>query len=118
MKPKMLYSPENVLGHIRDEALFLVAVAARFDATSFQADELAKRAAVRSLEIIGEATKKLPASLRNRHPDVPWREMAGMRDRLIHDYIGVSYTLVWEACSEFAAPLLAQIEAVIARETA
>ena len=59
-------------------------------------DETLKRAAVRSLEIIGEATKKIPADLKVKWNSIPWKNMAGIRDRLIHDYIGVNYTIVWD----------------------
>lgn len=51
---------------------------------------------MRSLEIIGEATKKVPDDFRATHPDVEWRAMAGMRDVLIHDYFGVDLELVWD----------------------
>ena len=51
---------------------------------------------MRSLEIIGEAAKKVPEDFRAQHPQVAWRAMAGMRDRLIHDYFGVDYDLVWD----------------------
>ena len=52
-------------------------------------------AVVRQLEIIGEATKRLSADLRAAHPEVPWRPMAGLRDVLIHDYMGVDFAVVW-----------------------
>jgi uncharacterized protein with HEPN domain len=60
----------------------------------FIGEEVLQRAFVRSLEIIGEAAKKLPAKLRQQHPDVEWRALAGMRDRLIHGYFGVDYEIV------------------------
>jgi uncharacterized protein with HEPN domain len=51
---------------------------------------------VRSLEIIGEATKKIPADVKVQWNTIQWKNMAGMRDRLIHDYMGINYTLVWD----------------------
>ena len=63
---------------------------------AFAADETLRRAFVRSLEIVGEAAKKIPDDFRARHSTVEWRAMAGMRDRLIHDYFGVDFELVWD----------------------
>jgi uncharacterized protein with HEPN domain len=51
---------------------------------------------VRSLEVIGEATKRVPAEIRDANPHVEWRSMARMRDRLIHDYFGVDLDIVWD----------------------
>ena len=62
-------------------------------------------AVVRALEIIGEATKRLPLDLRDRYPAIPWKEMAGMRDRIIHGYDTVDLQIVWNTVKE-AIPLI------------
>ncbi len=61
----------------------------------FQADDKTASAVIRKFEIIGEASRNIPDEVKHRHPDVPWKEMAGMRDRLIHAYFGVDFNLVW-----------------------
>jgi uncharacterized protein with HEPN domain len=61
----------------------------------FQADDKTASAVIRKFEIIGEASRNIPEEVKQKHPAVPWKEMAGMRDRLIHAYFGVDYNLVW-----------------------
>lgn len=68
---------------------------AGMDLETFQTDDKTSSAVVRKLEIIGEAAKQIPDEMRQKYPDVPWKEMAGMRDKLIHFYFGVDYPLVW-----------------------
>jgi len=62
----------------------------------FLADDKTSYATLRALEIIGEAVKKVPQAVRNSYPEIPWTEMAGMRDKLIHDYFGVNLQTVWD----------------------
>lgn len=62
---------------------------------SFMKDEKTQFAVIRAIEIVGEASKKIPRSLKNKYPDIPWREIGGMRDKLIHDYFGVNSKIVW-----------------------
>ena len=70
---------------------------AGMDLEAFRADDKTTSAVMRKLEIIGEATKQIPDEIRRNYPDIPWKEMAAMRDKLIHFYFGVDYQLVWRA---------------------
>jgi len=70
------------------------------DRESFEDDLVTQDAVVRQLEIIGEATKRVSKDFRSNHPVIPWSDMAGMRDVLIHDYIDVDFGVVWKTASE------------------
>jgi uncharacterized protein with HEPN domain len=80
---------------------------------AFAADETLRRAFVRSLEIIGEAAKKVPPEFRVQHAAVDWRAMAGMRDRLIHDYFGVDFELVWDVVRTRIPELRRQLASIV-----
>ena len=90
-------SIEEYLRHILDEADFLESQVALFDYDSFLNNESAKRAFARSSEVIGEAVKQIPADRRAHYPEINWRSISGMRDKLIHEYFGVDYDIVWDA---------------------
>lgn len=96
----MSFEPLEYLRHIVAEAEYLTEQTASISKDDFLKNATLRRAFVRSLEIIGEATKKLPDDFRARYPRVEWRAMAGMRDRLIHDYFGVDHDLVWEVATQ------------------
>lgn len=92
----MSKDPKEFLRHILDECSYIMSVSENLSFENFLEDETLKRAVVRSLEIIGEATKKIPADFKVKWNTIQWKNMAGMRDRLIHDYIGVNYSIVWD----------------------
>lgn len=83
----MSKEPIEFLEHIYDECAYLNSINNNLSKDDFLDDETLKRAVVRSLEIIGEATKKIPADFKVKWDSVQWKNMAGMRDRLIHDYM-------------------------------
>jgi uncharacterized protein with HEPN domain len=70
-------------------------------------------AVIRQLEIIGEATKRLSKQFCSRHSDVPWRRIAGLRDVLIHDYMGVDINAVWEITQKNLPPLRLRVESIL-----
>lgn len=112
-KRKMSFEPRDYLRHILLEADYLLDRSAHLTVDGFRTDATVQRAFVRSLEIIGEASKKVSAEFRAEHPHVDWRAMAGMRDRLIHDYFGVDYDLVWDVVRHRIPELRRQIAAIL-----
>ena len=80
---------------------------------TFAADEKTAFAVVRALEIIGEAAKRIPSEVRDRHSQVPWRAMAGIRDKLIHDYTSVNLEIVWKTVAEDLPLLISQMDVVL-----
>jgi uncharacterized protein with HEPN domain len=92
----MYKEPKEYLKHIKDECSYIISASGNLSFDDFMEDETLKRAVVRSLEIIGEATKKIPADIKVKWNTIQWKNIAGIRDRLIHDYMGVNYTIVWD----------------------
>lgn len=109
----MSFSPLDYLQHILDEVNFLFESAEEFSRADFLTDQTLQRACVRSLEIIGEATKNIPREFRASQPQIEWRSMAGMRDHLIHAYFSVDYELVWDVMSAKIPQLREQLYALI-----
>ena len=109
----MKRSAREYLLHIRDEAAFLQQTSAGLDRELLLRDETLKRAVVRSLEVIGEAVKHVSEQVRNKYPRVEWRAMAGMRDKLIHDYVTVDYDIVWDVLINKIPALMHEVEQIL-----
>jgi Uncharacterized conserved protein len=83
----------------------------------FMKSRLIQDAVIRNMEIIGEATKRVSPGLREQHPEIPWKEMAGMRDVLIHDYMGVDLKIVWNVVSRNLAEIKKPLKRLLPNET-
>lgn len=79
----------------------------------FKASPLTQDAVVRRIEVIGEASKNISSATRKNFPSVPWRQLAGMRDILIHQYFGVYYDIVWETCKKDLPQVKQQLEDIL-----
>ncbi len=103
MKPKRLYSDYllDIVDHSEKAMRFLRGVS--FD--DFQDNEEKTFAVVRALEVIGEAARHIPKSIRDKHPEVPWKKAIGMRDKVVHEYFGVNLQTVWRTVHEDPPPL-------------
>ena len=110
----MLPSSLELLLHIRDEISFVLSNTKSKNKDQVITDPILSRAIIRSLEIIGEACTKLDPDFKSNFPHVEWRKMAGTRNRLIHDYFGVDYDIVWDIIQSKLPQLAKDIEEIVA----
>jgi uncharacterized protein with HEPN domain len=108
----MLKQLEPFLIHILDEINYLVSTA-DISYSEFKRNETLKRSFVRALEVIGEATKNIPDDFRKKHPQIPWKKMAGLRDILIHHYFGINYKMVWDVVKNQVPDLKTNIQSIL-----
>ena len=104
----------HMLGSAR-EALVFASQRVRSDLDN---DRMLTLALVRSVEVIGEAASRISVGFRRRYPDLPWRDIVSMRNRLIHTYFNVNLDIVWSTVVEDLPPLVAQLEQILADEDA
>ena len=111
----------------RDEPLLLdmflaaneaIAFVAAIDEVQFAASKLHQNAVIRSLEVIGEAATRVAAQFRDAHPEIPWRDIIGTRNRLIHNYSNVSLDVVWDISQNKLPELIAALRLLVPPDSA
>jgi uncharacterized protein with HEPN domain len=110
----MSFSDDRVrLHHMLDAANKAIKLTRGKTRLEFEADEVLTLAIVRLVEIIGEAAKYVSSETKDRYSNIPWRQMAGTRDRLIHAYFDVNLNIVWQIVSQELQPLVKQVEYIL-----
>lgn len=102
----ILNAIENIFEYIED-----------INEVNFLENQMIKDAVVRNFEVIGEATKKISVSFREKYPKIEWKKMAGMRDKLIHDYLDVDYEVVWYTATSLLPGLQNSLENIMKKES-
>ena len=100
------------IGHIKTCIEKIQQYTAGLSEEDFLNNALVQDAVIRNFEIIGEATKKLAPAFKEQYPAIPWRKIAGMRDKLIHDYIGVDLEAVWAVVTDILPTFLSQLNKI------
>lgn len=80
---------------------------------SFAADRKTQFAVLRALEVVGEAAKRVPQDVQDRYPDIPWRQIIGMRNVIAHDYLGIRLSRIFETATHFIPGIVARLPAII-----
>ena len=99
--------------HIMDAIDRIASHLGKLSFSDFMDTSVVQDAVVRQIEILGEAAKHVSESTRARYPDIPWKVMAGMRDKMIHDYFDVDLSLVWETATDDIPLLKSKIEKIL-----
>lgn len=106
-------SDQNLINDIQEAIYRISKYTMNITYPTFLQDTKTQDAVIRNLEIIGEATKNLSSELRNYYSNVPWQSMAGLRDRLIHEYFGINIDIVWQIVAEELPQLSLQLEKIL-----
>lgn len=99
----------DILDSIKDALAF----ASGMSQAEFEEDKKTLYAVVRSLEVMGEASKRIPESVQKKYPKIPWKKMIATRDKLIHGYSGIEKAVIWEVIKADLPPLLPPVEKMV-----
>jgi uncharacterized protein with HEPN domain len=108
--------PEVFLVHILESIHLIEEYSLNVTQTKFRKNNSLQDAIIRRLEIIGEAVKNIPTSFKTKHPDIPWRQIAGMRDILIHKYFDVDLLLTWKVVKHELPLIKKKLSAILSSE--
>lgn len=100
---------QDIIDSINDVENFI----GRMDFEEFIKDKKTVYSVVRAIEIIGEATKNIPGQIKKKYPEVPWKKMAGMRDKLVHEYFGIDLEILWGTAKEDVPQLRVPVSKVL-----
>jgi len=98
----MLHSAKKIKGYTEN-----------YDFDTFISDEKTVDAVIRNFEIIGEASNRIDLSFKGMHPDIEWQRIRGFRNRIVHDYMGIDYEIVWEIIVDYLDELITKLEKII-----
>lgn len=112
----MKKNPHVYLGHILDSIEWIEKHMSGLTAEEFLDNVATQDAVIRRIQIIGEAVKKLPDGIKEKTAEVPWRKIAGIRDKVIHDYVDVDIELVWEIVQKDLQPLKEKVQELMRDE--
>lgn len=101
------------LNHMRDACAQIQKYLDGVDKDKFETEKLIQDGVIRQLEIVGEAARKVSVNTRSPYRNINWKDIVGMRDKLIHDYTGVDLDIVWESATKFVPELLKNIEEIL-----
>ena len=105
------------LKHISDACQEALKFVENQNQESLQQNRILALALVKELEIIGEAANNISSDCQLKYPDIPWKDMIGMRNRLVHAYFGINYDIVWKTVKESLPIVLRDIEVIIEQES-
>lgn len=113
----MKKDPTVFIGHIIESIELIEGYSEKLTTDTFKKDQGMQDAIIRRLEIIGEAVKNIPSTFRAKYPEIPWKQMAGMRDILIHEYFDVDLPLTWAVVKRELPPIKEKLQNLLSLES-